>query len=553
MEAHFATPVKAVRIDTQPIAEILHFEYRDRRPFLLVYDSNHQVLGTVYYAGTLPTTGIGATETLTFVSTSANIAYARFSCEFRVEDAFHYRADFDNLRFDDFQAGPNYVVNTTDDHDDGTPGDSDCTLREAINEANSRPGAQTITFAPNVTGAISLVLGELVINGDVTIIGPGATVLAVSGNNSSRVFKATAGTVQISGLAITGGRVTGQAGAPAPTPGGFGWAGSTVLGGGIFNQATLTLTDCWIAGNTVNCGAGGLGGASNGSVPPGMGGTGGSGYGGGVYNEGFVALIRCTISGNSVIAGTGGQGGAGYPLNFGNGGSGGVGGWADGGGVYSETNPTVNNCTFSGNSVVGGAGGAGGSGRPFQQGGAGGAGGNGRGGGMAIDFFGSSASCTFTSNSANAGAGGAGGSVGFGGTVGPAGTPGLAQGGGLRASSSIQIRNCLVAGNTGNDGPDCWGTFVSGGHNLIRIVDGASGFTSTGTRPAAPLYQSIPRSARFKPMADRQKPSHSFPAVRRLTLGRRYRGSPRISAASSVRNRSRPTSARLSMWPVGWG
>ena len=238
VEAHFSTPVKAVRIDTRPLAALEHYENFTRRPYLFVYDSNHQLLGRVYYAGTLPRIGLGAIETLTFVSTAANIAYARLSCEFAMEDTYHYLAEFDNLRFDDLQAGPNYVVNTVDDHDDGTAGDSDCTLREAINQANARPGAQTITFAPNVAGAITLQLGELVINGDVTIIGPGATVLAVSGNNSSRVLQVVDGSVQIIGLTIANGRVVGQAGAPASAPGGFGLSGGVASGG----ASTMTFS-----------------------------------------------------------------------------------------------------------------------------------------------------------------------------------------------------------------------------------------------------------------------------------------------------------------------
>ena len=58
------------------------------------------------------------------------------------------------------------------------PSGDGCTLREAI--AFASPGA-TITFAPDVTGTISLIQGELVIGKALTITGPGARSLAVSG------------------------------------------------------------------------------------------------------------------------------------------------------------------------------------------------------------------------------------------------------------------------------------------------------------------------------------------------------------------------------------
>src|SRR5437870_1321664 len=64
----------------------------------------------------------------------------------------------------------------------------------------------TIVFDPSVTGTITLTSGELAIGGNLTIIGPGAKVLAVSGNNASRVFDISSGvTVNISGLSLVEG------------------------------------------------------------------------------------------------------------------------------------------------------------------------------------------------------------------------------------------------------------------------------------------------------------------------------------------------------------
>ena len=84
-------------------------------------------------------------------------------------------------------------------------------LREAIASANATLGADTITFQSSVTGTITLTTGQIGITDSVTIDGPGAGVLAVSGNDASRVFyvynPAPAPIdVTISGLTLTDGR-----------------------------------------------------------------------------------------------------------------------------------------------------------------------------------------------------------------------------------------------------------------------------------------------------------------------------------------------------------
>src|SRR5690606_34934154 len=59
------------------------------------------------------------------------------------------------------------------------------TLRDAIATANDTPGPNNIAFAPGAAGDIILTEGELVIDGDLTISGPGAAALHVSGNQAS--------------------------------------------------------------------------------------------------------------------------------------------------------------------------------------------------------------------------------------------------------------------------------------------------------------------------------------------------------------------------------
>src|SRR5438477_2630786 len=82
-------------------------------------------------------------------------------------------------------------------------------LRQVIQK--SLPG-DSIIFSNLVTGTITLTNGELLIAKSLTILGPGTTVLAVSGNTSNRVFNVTNSTVNISGLTIRDGKITSSSG-----------------------------------------------------------------------------------------------------------------------------------------------------------------------------------------------------------------------------------------------------------------------------------------------------------------------------------------------------
>ncbi|MEL6610904.1 MAG: CSLREA domain-containing protein, partial [Bacteroidota bacterium] len=106
-----------------------------------------------------------------------------------------------------------FLVTKTDDTNDGTC-DADCSLREAIAaaDANLAAEADTVRFAPNVTGTINLNGADLTVASNVVVEGPGARVLTVSGGLSStrtnRVFTiaGSAGDVRIHGLTIERGR-----------------------------------------------------------------------------------------------------------------------------------------------------------------------------------------------------------------------------------------------------------------------------------------------------------------------------------------------------------
>src|SRR5262249_44175592 len=84
-------------------------------------------------------------------------------------------------------------------------------LRAAVAAANANPGADTIDFA--TTGTIALTSGQLDITDSLTINGPGADALTVSGNHASRVFGIAGDpTVTIAGLTVANGSTTDSPG-----------------------------------------------------------------------------------------------------------------------------------------------------------------------------------------------------------------------------------------------------------------------------------------------------------------------------------------------------
>jgi CSLREA domain-containing protein len=149
------------------------------------------------------------------------------------------------------------IVNVLSDDGDGTCTSEYCTLRDAI--AFAEPYAE-ITFA--VTGTITLAGTTLAIEKDLTIAGPGASVLSVSGNGQSRVFTISGASVSISGLTITGGNTTAGGGIAVFSGtylGALALRNSQVLantatdfGGGIYvNHALLNLRDSEVRNNRV--------------------------------------------------------------------------------------------------------------------------------------------------------------------------------------------------------------------------------------------------------------------------------------------------------------
>ncbi len=222
------------------------------------------------------------------------------------------------------------------------PGAS-CRLRDAIEDAAS---GDTINFS--VTGTITLTNGHLIISKNLTISGPGATQLAVSGNNASRIFVISPGfTTAISGLTIRNAFIAdGSLGAGIYNAGTLTLANNTVSGnsnasghgGGIVNEpsGTLTITGCTISGNSANSDSDGGGIINGGSltvINSTISGNSATSVGGGIYTAlGTVTIINSTISGNS-------------STNI-------------GGGIYTALGTvTIINSTISGNSATGFGGG----------------------------------------------------------------------------------------------------------------------------------------------------------------------------------------------------
>ncbi len=149
-----------------------------------------------------------------------------------------------------------YVVDTTSDDPaltDCTPADGDCSLRGAITDANGDPNS-TITFAPTVTGSITLGSALPSLSEAETIQGPGAAVLAIDGNGAQRVFNvpASGGAVSISGLTVTNSDATGgivsQAGSSPLTLSKMAVSGNGGIG--IEAGGDIAVNDSTISGNT---------------------------------------------------------------------------------------------------------------------------------------------------------------------------------------------------------------------------------------------------------------------------------------------------------------
>ncbi|MBK8051349.1 MAG: hypothetical protein IPK16_32170 [Anaerolineales bacterium] len=172
-------------------------------------------------------------------------------------------------------------------------------LRQALTDVCA---GGTVTFDPALTASgpatVTVTSGWLYVNKNMTITGPGADLVRISGNNASTVFAiAYAANATISGLTIRDGRYSsgGNGGGGVMNIGTLTLLNSVVVsntatgfpGGGIFNSRTLIISNTSVLSNTS------------------------TGDGGGVFNSvgvgtSTLTLINSTVSGN--VAGGGGGG-----------------------------------------------------------------------------------------------------------------------------------------------------------------------------------------------------------------------------------------------------
>jgi parallel beta-helix repeat protein len=220
-------------------------------------------------------------------------------------------------------------------------------LRYEVAQAQSN---DTIVFdfgnkkANSTPHTITLTSGELDINKNLTIQGPGAGLLTVTSTgwdhlDASRIFEVDGAgtTATLSGMTISNG-IGVRFSNGYPFGGGDYYDGT---GGGVLNFGRLTISGCTLSGNRAGGGPGGAIANFGTLAVSGCTLSNNSAFaeGGGIYNAsgGTVTVSGCTLSGNFAF-------GAG--VNY-------------GGGIYNDLGATltVSGCTLSSNTAYGGYGG----------------------------------------------------------------------------------------------------------------------------------------------------------------------------------------------------
>jgi len=210
-----------------------------------------------------------------------------------------------------------FVVNLASDPGDGTC-DLTCTLRDAILNANTLAGHDTITFSSTVTTPIVLGSALPIVAEALTIDGTGQAI-TVDGVNLYRPFQATA-PLTLTALTIQRGRAAGGFGgggayfSSAGTLWGVSFISNTATGeggGGAYFATTAMLSGAVFISNTVTNGHGGgayVGGAAVVTDTAFMTNT-TNFHGGGLY-----VLASSTIVGSTFISNTANASGGGAYL-----------------------------------------------------------------------------------------------------------------------------------------------------------------------------------------------------------------------------------------------
>jgi hypothetical protein len=335
-------------------------------------------------------------------------------------------------------------------------------LRAAVGAADSTSGA-VIDFAPNLHGTITLTSGQLSLTSNMTIDGPGANKLTVSGNNASRVFDVgNSATVTIAELTIAngsaesttdpsqqgGGGVVNEVGATVHLNDDvFSNNQAVVVGGALWNQAgstsfgTATVSDCTFIGNQVT-------GSVNGTTNPflefeGFGPGNGTAEGGAIDNDGSLNVSDSTFT-NNVAVGVPGSDGANAA--------------GHGGALAVDGVVTISDSTFTGNQALGAS-------VPSGFGSS-----QGLGGGVIVFGVASFNDCHFTGNEAVGGAG----------NVGAANLPAfVGAGGGILALNGASLK---VSGSTFDDNQAIGGAGAAGGGGALGIGGGIDAHDGTSLK-----------------------------------------------------------------------
>ncbi|MFZ1640435.1 MAG: Calx-beta domain-containing protein [Candidatus Contendobacter sp.] len=350
------------------------------------------------------------------------------------------------------------TVNKVADTNDGSCDVADCSLREAVAAANPL-GGDTIDFAPSLNGGPPIVLGSVItLAKSLTIQGPGASLLAISGGGAQQIFDINSGvTVTLDGLTLQDGYA----------PNG---------GGAIHSQGTLTVSRSTLVGNRAED-------LSHGSYA----------NGGAIYNEGgMLTVTDSTLSGNTSPFGSAGAIGNTGTATLRNstvsdntawGGGGGIWNWntmditgstlssntaSEGGGIENTGTLTVTDSTLLGNS-------------------------SGCGGGIGTGNSLTVINSALINNTAlSSGCGGGGIQTFPGGTVivtnsTLSGNTAVLSGGGINGHIALSVTNCTLTGNSANYGGGINGQLITIGNSLVagniapngkEVHTGGSFFTS---------------------------------------------------------------------------
>ncbi len=357
------------------------------------------------------------------------------------------------------------------------PNDSGAgSLRQAVLDSNAAAGSDAIVFDAGVfstpqtiTLASVIVIAPPALEDSLTITGPGADLLTISGNDTVQIFVvATSRTASISGMTLArangGVRIGGAIESSANlTVANSVFDSNEARGGGaIFNGLSLTIINCAFTNNTSTGSGGGLNG------------------GGAIFSLSTISISNSTFTENSEIGG--GGGGAVYlSLNINSPGTitntmvAGNSATGNGGGIYGSFGPsspiTITTSTISDNTANSDSDTTG------------------SGGGLFLTGVGTAtvSDSTVSGNRVNGTAGDGGGiftavSVTLTNST-VSGNTAEGSGGGVnRSAGEVNFLSTIVANNTDNGtAPDIAGSVVSQGYNLIEDPTGATITGDTAT------------------------------------------------------------------------